>query len=246
MEDFSFLDDEPNVEAEPEVPETQAAAPQLDEAAIRQRYVQPLEEKLGRLESVLDPQRIQAFQNQQQIERQRYQSAAQFRAALDEGDGVAALKALMPQLAMWDQAHQLHVQNIQAMQQWREEQEERNRIAEEIEQDERYFYAIDPEGQQLLRDFIPLATRAFAEQRGPGQAPTKEDHKAAEEWMKYVFAEKPSFVDAAKELASWVRQYKSQQAPPQQRKLPMAPAPGSRPRRSEPNPTRELLNDFLS
>jgi hypothetical protein len=242
--DELYYDDAPAVEPTEPEPEVQAT-PQLDEDAIRQRYVQPLEQEIGQLKAVLDPQRIQAFQQQQQAEQTRYRAAAQFRHSLDEGDAVAALKALMPQLAMWDQAHMAHVQAIQAQNQRWVEREERDRIAEEIERDEMDFAALDPEGHQLLREFVPLAAKAFAEQRG-AQKPSKEDSAAAREWMTHVWKENDTFYNGATQLAGWVRQYKAQQAPPQPRKLPMAPAPGSRPPRRPENPVRDLMNDLLA
>lgn len=248
-EEVGFYDDA--VPEQPEVqPETQAATPPDFEATIRERYA-PLEEKVQRLEGVLDPERIQAFQRQQEFHQQREAMAGKFRQHLADGDAAAALQAIAPQFAMWDRALQAQAQVIQQQNERWAEYEEHQRIVQEVEAEEMAFYAVEPDGAQLLREFVPTAARAYAELRGgPGTKATRADADEATEWMRSQFGQK-GFSAAASELAAYVRAHKAARQQTQQvqpRRLPSAPAPGmrssSQPRNVDPDD--DIIADFYS
>lgn len=232
---------------QPEVqqPEPQQAGPDL-EAVVRERYA-PLEEKIQRLEGVLDPDRIAAFQRQQEFHQQRSEMAGRFRQHLQDGDAAAALQAMAPQFAMWDRALLAQAQVIQQQNERWAEYEEHQRIVQEVEAEEMAFYAVEPEGAQLLREFVPTAARAYAEMRGPGTKATKADVDEAIEWMRSQFAAK-GFGGAAPELVNYVRSHKAARQQAQPRRLPSAPAPGMR-SSSQPrnmNPDDDIIADFYS
>jgi hypothetical protein len=240
------LYDEGAPEPEVQLPEPQQAGPDL-EAVVRERYA-PLEEKIQRLEGVLDPDRIQAFQREQEFHQQRNDMVGKFRQHLQDGDAAAALQAIAPQFAMWDRALLAQAQIIQDQQAWRAEREEHERIVQEVEAEEMAFYAAEPDGALLLREFVPTAARAYAELRGgPGTKATRADADEATEWMRSQFGQK-GFSAAAHELAAYVRAHKAARQQVQPRRLPSAPAPGMRtsPQSRNVDPDQELIADFYS
>lgn len=228
MMDDEFYSAAESAAEPPEVQEPVAAAPALDEDAIRQRYVQPLEQEIHQLKETLNPQRIEAWQKQQDWNQARISAAAGFHKSLDDGDPIAALRHLLPQLGWWDQAHQAQARFAYEQQQRWQEQEKLREITAEVEGEEAYFYATDPEGHALLREFVPICARQYAEMRGQGSKVTREDTRAARDWMEHIFTEH-DFQTAASQMAAHVRASKQTKVP--QRQFPTAPAPGARPSR---------------
>ena len=237
--------------AEEEHPEPVASPqPEIDLEAAAKRYVEPLQQEVRSLKEQLDPARIEAENRRRAYFEQVAKGKQIFAEALAEGDYRRVLESMGPQHFAYHDAHVQQTQAMQAMAMRMQEREAemamRQQIEDEVQQEEAYFYATNPEGHRHLRDFVPMCAKDYASERGPGAQVTMEDVQRARAWMTELFTKAPFHV-AAQQMANHVAQRKAIQPPP--RRLPTVPTAGraTAPRQPSLLGTRdESLADFFS
>jgi hypothetical protein len=218
-------------QAEEQIQEQPRAAAEIDIG----QYVRPLQEKLDRLETQLDPERNARILHQQQAAARHQKTMADLRLAAEQGDYEGLSKHLPVMLSTLDQGMANLYQQHMQFEQFRARETERIQLENTAMQEERYFAARDPEGHQLVGEYPIAVARALAYSSGRS-APERADVEAAMKFMEDRFAQYGDNMQGAlDEMANYVRMVKGASRTAPARRTPTAVPGASAPAYRQPS-----------